>query len=455
MKRTKMVCTIGPAASSVQVLKQMLVQGMDVARFNMSHGTHQSHLELINNARQASQEVGLPLAILVDTKGPEIRVGDFIGGGVELTKGKTFVLTTQKVLGNESVAHVNYAHLPAEVKKGTCILLNDGKIELSVVGVKGTDITTKVVVGGYLSNKKAVNLPHVDIQMPYISEQDKLDIKFACDVDADYLAISFVSKASDVLAIRKLLAKYGKPDLKIISKIECEKGVENAHEILEVSDGIMVARGDLGVEVDFAQIPLIQKQLIAESNEHGKISITATQMMESMSINNRPTRAEISDVANAICDGTTAVMLSAETSAGKHPALCVQTMAKIAEQMDLASEGNDFAYIKPENMSMPGNIGYGVCALEYALGDSAVVCINDFAVAKAISNFRPNTKIYSFTTNVKEYNQATLLYGVIPILAENGLNAEYCINYLISRKKVKKNTSIILVGNNTIKVVKI
>ena len=455
MKQTKIVCTIGPSASSVQVLKQMLTQGMDVARFNMSHGNHQSHLELINNAKQARTELGLPLAILIDTKGPEIRVGDFIGGGVELTKGKTFVLTTQKVLGNESVAYVNYAHLPAEVKKGTCILLNDGKIELSVVGVKGSEIATKVVVGGYLSNKKALNLPNVNIQMPYISEQDKLDIKFACDVDADYLAISFVSKASDVVAVRKLLAKYGKPNMKIISKIECESGVANAHEILEVSDGIMVARGDLGVEIDFAQIPLIQKQLIAECNEHGKISITATQMMESMSVNNRPTRAEISDVANAICDGTTAVMLSAETSAGKHPALCVQTMAKIAEQMDDAQEGNNFAYIKPENMSMAGNIGYGVCALEYALGQSAVVCINDFAVTKAISNFRPNTFVFYFTSNLKEYNEASLLYGVVPVYIENGLTAEACVKYIATKKMVKRNTNVILVGNNTIKVVKV
>ena len=455
MRSTKIVCTIGPAASSVQVLKQMLVQGMDVARFNMSHGTHQSHLSLINNARQAREELGLPLAILIDTKGPEIRVGDFENGGVNLVKGHSFVLTTQNILGSESIAYVNYAHLPAEVKKGTRMLLNDGKIELVVQAVNGKEILTKVVEGGYLSNKKAVNLPDIDIKMPYISEQDKLDIKFACDVDADYLAISFVTCADNVLAVKRLLAKYGKPDMKIISKIECAQGVNNAHEILEVSDGIMVARGDLGVEVDFAQIPLIQKELIAECNEHGKLSITATQMMESMSVNNRPTRAEISDVANAICDGTTAVMLSAETSAGNHPALCVQTMAKIAEEMDNSREGNDFAYIKPENMSMAGNIGYGVCALEYALGESTVVCLNDLAVAKSLSNFRPNTQILFFTSNQHEYNQATLFFGVKPIFMANGLNVESCLQYLVAKKLVKRKTDIILVGGNTIKVVKV
>ena len=455
MKSTKIVCTIGPAANSVKVLKQMLLEGMDVARFNMSHGTHENHLELINNARAAQEELGLPLSILIDTKGPEIRVGNFENGGVTLAKGKLFVLTTQNVLGTDSIAHVNYPHLPAAVKKGTCLLLNDGNIELCVQSVKNNEILTKVVVGGFLADKKSINVPNVHIQMPYISEQDKKDIKFACDVDADYLAISFVRSAQDVLSVKKLLAKYGKPNIKIISKIECEQGVANAHEILHESDGIMVARGDLGVEIDFAQIPLIQKEIISECNDHGKISIIATQMMESMSERNRPTRAEISDVANAICDGATAVMLSGETSAGRHPALCVQTMARIVEQMDSASEGNNFAYIKPDNMSMAGNVGYGVCALEYALGESAICCINDTAVAKAISNFRPNTTIMLFTNNAKEYNEANLFFGVTPVYIDKDLSAETCIKYMAAKKVVKRNTSIILVSNNTIKVVKV
>ena len=209
MKSTKIVCTIGPAANSIKVLKQMLLEGMDVARFNMSHGTHENHLELINNARAAQEELGLPLSILIDTKGPEIRVGNFENGGVTLAKGKLFVLTTQNVLGTDSIAHVNYPHLPAAVKKGTCLLLNDGNIELCVQSVKNNEILTKVVVGGFLADKKSINVPNVHIQMPYISEQDKKDIKFACDVDADYLAISFVRSAQDVLSVKKLLAKYG------------------------------------------------------------------------------------------------------------------------------------------------------------------------------------------------------------------------------------------------------
>lgn len=455
MKRTKIVCTIGPAASEKEILKQMLIDGMDVARFNMSHGTHESHLQLITEAKKARAELNMPLAIMIDTKGPEIRVGDFENGKVELVKGQSFVLTTKKILGNNTVAYVNYPKLYQEVQKGTTILLNDGKIELKVQSVEGTDIHTKVIVGGKLSNKKAVNLPHVEIHMPYLSEQDKRDIEFACSVDADYLAISFVSKPEDVLAVRKLLQKFGKPNMKIISKIECDYGVQYAHDILEVSDGIMVARGDLGVEVDFAEIPLIQKELINECKVHGKISITATQMMESMTASNRPTRAEISDVANAICDGTTAIMLSGETSAGKHPALVVKTMARIATKMDMASEGNDFAYYKPENMSMEGNIGYGVCALEYAFGDSSIICLDDYASANAISNYRPAAEIFAFFTNEKEFHQSALLYGVIPILAKGKLTAENCVEYLVKNKMLNKGIPVIVLKNNTIQIVKV
>ena len=454
MNRTKIICTIGPADESVEILKQMILEGMDVARFNLSHGTHESHLAYINNVRSASEQLNIPISIMLDTKGPEIRVGDFDGGQAQLIKGQKFVLTTQKVLGNNSCVYVNYENLPAEVKKGTVILLNDGNVELQVVSCTKTDITTKVVAGGKLTNKKSVNLPNIDINMPYISDQDKADIKFACDVDADYLAISFVNRAENVLAVRKLVAKYGKPNMKIISKIESSSGVENAHEILEVSDGIVIARGDLGVEVDFEKIPLIQKALIAECNEHGKISITATQMLESMGVNNRPTRAEISDVANSVCDGTTAVMLTGETSAGNHPALVVKTMARIIEEMDMSAEGNDFAYIKPENMSFAGNMGYGVCALEYAFGESAVVCINDYELTKSISNFRPATTIYAFTNNKKESNLETLLYGVVPIYTKGTLNVENCINYLVKNKMVKKSMPIIIASKDMINVIK-
>lgn len=449
MKNTKIVCTIGPSANNLKILKQMIHEGMNVARFNMSHGNHQSHLQMINLAKQAGQETNCPLAIMVDTKGPEIRVGTFADGFAELKRNQKFVLTTQNIIGDNQRVSISYKNLAQEISVGTQILIDDGNIELSVLDIVGTDIITKVVVGGTISNRKSVNIPDMHIKMPYISQQDKEDIQFACEVDADYLAISFVRNKSDVLAVRKLLAQYGKPDMKIISKIENQEGVNNAHEILHVSDGIMVARGDLGVEVDFAEIPIIQKYLIGECNEHGKISITATQMMESMSQSNRPTRAEISDVANAICDGTTALMLSAETSAGKHPALCVQTMAKIASNMDLIRAGDDFAHIRPENMSVAGNVGYGVCALEYAFGEAIIVCLNDANVAKSISNFRPNAQVIFFTNNSKAYRESALYFGIEPVLLED-INYQQCLDYV--RKHSKRKLPIIMASGNTIKI---
>lgn len=449
MKNTKIVCTIGPSANNLKILKQMIHEGMNVARFNMSHGNHQSHLEMINLAKQAGAETNSPLAIMVDTKGPEIRMGEFENGFVELKKNQKFILTPQTILGNEQRATISYKNLAQEVTAGTQVLIDDGNIELNVLEVVGVDVLTKVVVGGKLQNRKSVNIPNANIKMPYISAQDREDIKFACDVDADYLAISFVRNKSDVLAVRKLLTQLDKSNMKIISKIENQDGVNNAHEILDVSDGIMVARGDLGVEVDFAEIPIIQKYLISECNEHGKISITATQMMENMSKSNRPTRAEISDVANAICDGTTAIMLSAETSAGKHPALCVQTMAKIATNMDLARVGDDFAHIRPENMSLAGNIGYGVCALEYAFNEAIIVCLNDANVAKSISNFRPNAQVILFTNDSKAYRESALYFGVESVLLQD-VNYQECLDYV--RKHTRRKLPIIMVSGGNIKV---
>lgn len=453
MKSTKIVCTIGPSASDLTTIKKMLIEGMNVARFNMSHGTHESHAQLIKLCKQASAESNLPLAIMVDTKGPEIRVGHFDGGSATIEKGRQFVLTTRAVVGSSQGCSISYQYLPQQAAKGMQILIDDGNIELKVERVEKTEIITKVVVGGKISDRKSVNIPNLRLEMPYVSEADKKDIMFACEQDADYLAISFVSQKEDVLSVKKLLAKLGKPNMKIISKIENQMGVDNAHEILEVSDGIMVARGDLGVEVDYAQIPFIQKYLINECKEHGKISITATQMLESMSQSNRPTRAEIADVANAICDGTSAIMLSAETSAGKHPALCVKTMAKIADEMDNNLYGDDFTRLQPENMSKEGNIGYGACALEYAFGDSLIACIENPILAKSISNFRPNTKILLFTGQQKVYQEAALWFAVVPVLINKTTTYADCVGY--AAKFFKKKGYIIMAVNDTLKVEKV
>lgn len=453
MKRTKIICTLGPSSSDKQTLINMIKSGMNVARFNMSHGTHESHSKLIETVREARNEVNAPVSILVDTKGPEIRVRDFENGGVTLVKGKKFTLTTKEIVGNDNAVSITYAGLPKLLSKGTSILLNDGLLELSVLSTTKTDIETKVVVGGYLSNKKSINIPSIDLDMPYISAQDEKDIEFACKVKADYLAISFVNRKEDVLAVKKLITKFGRPSIKIISKIESRLGVQNAHEILEASDGIMVARGDLGVEVDFAKIPIIQKQLIAECNAHGKLVVTATQMMESMTNNSRPTRAEISDVANAIMDGTTAIMLSGESSAGKHPALVVETMSKIAAEVEATSDGNEFVYYDPSHTSENGGIGYGVAALAYGVEADGIVVVNSNDTAYAISNFRPTANVINFVTSENDYYQSALYFGVVPVLAKKGITASDCISYVKAEKLYKKNAKLVVVENNNISIV--
>ena len=334
MNKTKIVCTIGPACKDIEIIKDMIRAGMDVARFNMSHGTHESHKEMIDIVKQARYEMGVPVAIMLDTKGPEIRIRQFADGKVDLKKGQDFALTTEYVVGDANIVSVTYDKLPQIVKKGTKILLNDGLIELKVKSVSGRLIYTEVVVGGELSNNKSINIPSVELNMDYLGDVDKKDLAFGVQEGVDAYAISFVNSADDVKVVRDYLASLGETDAFIISKIESAKGVERMDKIIEASDGVMVARGDMGVEIPFEKLPQVQKQMIATAKKLGKYTITATQMLESMMNNPRPTRAEISDVANAIYDGTCAIMLSGETSAGKYPVLSVETMNKIASETE-------------------------------------------------------------------------------------------------------------------------
>lgn len=334
MKKTKIVCSIGPASSSVEVLEKMIDAGMDFARFNMSHGTHKSHLELIENVRKASKNKKKKIEILMDTKGPEIRIKKFENSKITLKDGDEFILTTEEVTGNQQKVSVTYANLPKVVKKGTKILLDDGKIELCAKKSSAKEIICTVVHGGVLSDRKSINLPGVKTEMPYLSEQDKSDLEFTKEVNADYIALSFVNCAEDVLQVKEFFKNINFTDIKIISKIESEEGVKNFDEILKVSDGIMVARGDLGVEIDFVKIPVLQKEFIKKCNKAKKFVITATQMMESMTTNPRPTRAEISDVANAVFDGTDAVMLSGESASGMFPVETINAMRRIANEAE-------------------------------------------------------------------------------------------------------------------------
>lgn len=413
MNKTKIVCSIGPASAKVSTLEKMIDAGMNVARFNMSHGTHESHKALIAAVKEARKNKKSAVAILIDTKGPEIRIKQFEKGKIFLKNGENFTLTTEDVVGDEKQVSVTYAKLPKILSKGARILLNDGNLELRVEKIKGKNVECVVVNGGELSNNKSINLPGIKTEMKYLSDQDKSDLLFAKEMEADYVAISFVNCAQDVLDVRNYLKSINL-DVKIISKIESDEGVKNFDQILHVSDGIMVARGDLGVEIDFERIPVLQKEFIKKCNEVGKISITATQMLESMIENPRPTRAEISDVANAIFDGTTAIMLSGETASGAHPVESVQTMKRIALETEKYAE-KEMPAIQTHNTGK--SLGYATYALSQTRGVEAIVVVTKSGTAaKNISRFRPSMPIIACTPSEKTFHNMSLFYGVFPVL---------------------------------------
>ena len=446
MNKTKIVCSIGPTSSDVKTLEKMIDAGMNVARFNMSHGTHESHKALIEAVKQARSNKNKPVAIMIDTKGPEIRVKQFEDGKIILDDNDTFTLTTNEVAGNQNHVSVTYKNLPKILKKGTKILLNDGNIELKVDKLSACDITCTVIHGGELSNNKSINIPGIKTDMPYLSEQDKSDLLFAKEMDADYIAISFVNCADDVMQVKKYLKEIKFKDVKIISKIESEEGVNNYDKILKVSDGIMVARGDLGVEIDFVRIPILQKQFISKCNFYGKIVITATQMLESMITHSRPTRAEISDVANAILDGTTAIMLSGETASGQFPVEAVETMRRIAtENYTEGCRSNIITHNDSESL------GYAVYALSQTENIKGIVVVTKSgATAENISRFRPFEPIIACTPNEKVYNKMSLLYGVFPLLDKTYKNMDEInsssLKKALETTLVKKNEKVVLVS---------
>ena len=417
MNKTKIVCTIGPSCADVETIKNMIRAGMSVARFNMSHGTHDSHRELINLVKQARFELGAPVAIMIDTKGPEVRIKQFKNKKVLLKDGQDFILTTENVVGDSEIVSVTYDKLPQIVSKGTRILLNDGLIELVVLKKTEKLIYTKVVEGGELSNNKSINLPNVELNMTYLSENDKKDLAFGVQEGADVFSISFVNHAQDVEDVRNFLTSIGCQNPFIISKLESQKGVDNIEEIIEASDGVMVARGDLGVEIPFERLPHIQKHIIKKAKDLGKYTITATQMLESMVSNIRPTRAEISDVANAIYDGTSAIMLSGETSAGDHPVLAVETMRKIAiETENTIDYRNKLTKFVPTDNITCG-IGYAACALASSLDAKAIlVTTTSGKSAQSISRFRPNCEIVALTPSSEVYFKLGMLWGTTALL---------------------------------------
>ncbi len=421
LRKTKIVCTLGPSTSDDAVLRQLMLSGMSVARLNFSHGTHETHLETIQRVRRLREELGMPIAIMLDTRGPEIRIKTFKTGKVTLQKGQTFTLCTQDVVGDQNRVSITYADLPKDVSEGSPILIDDGLVSLTVKSLTPTEIVCTVGNDGVISDRKGVNVPDAHLSMPFISEKDDADIRFGIQNGVDFIAASFTRSAMDILAIRQIFSEEGCTSINIISKIENMQGVDNIDEILRVSDGIMVARGDLGVEIPLEEVPVIQKMLIHKAYSSGKQVITATQMLDSMMKNPRPTRAEATDVANAIYDGTSAIMLSGETAAGLYPVEAVQTMARIAQCAEA-----DINYVKrfkeretDANPDVTNAISHATCTSAHDLGASAILTVTKGGqTARMISKYRPNCPIICCTTSPSVQRQLNLSWGVRPLLIE-------------------------------------
>ncbi|CAI6044884.1 pyruvate kinase [Cohnella sp. JJ-181] len=418
MRKTKIVCTIGPSSESLENTKKLINAGMNVARLNFSHGDFEEHGNRIKNIRQACEELGKTVAILLDTKGPEIRLGKLKEEPIELVAGEHITLTTEEILGDRDRIPVTYKDLPGDVHVGSTILIDDGLIGLTVVKVEGTEIKCQIVNSGPIKSKKGVNVPGVAISMPGITEKDANDIRFGIEQGVDFIAASFVRRASDVLEIRELLEKHDARYIQIISKIENQQGVDNLDEILEVSDGLMVARGDLGVEIPAEEVPLVQKQMIEKCNRVGKPVITATQMLDSMQRNPRPTRAEASDVANAIFDGTDAIMLSGETAAGKYPVESVQTMSRIAERAESALRYREIftKQAEAQQTTVTEAISQAVANSSLDLNAKAIVTSTESGyTARMVSKYRPKSPIIAVTPVEQVRRRLQLVWGVITV----------------------------------------
>ncbi len=437
MRKTKIICTIGPASDSVERLRELMLAGMNVARFNFSHGTHEEQKVKLEKVRQAGRELGFPIATMLDTKGPEIRLRDFEGGKAELKAGQQFILTTEEIMGTALKASISYKNLKNDIQEGTTILIDDGLIEMIVEEIKEEEIVCRVVNGGFVSNHKGVNVPGAVLSMPYISEVDRSDILFGIEMGYELLAASFVRCKEDVLEIRHILEEHGS-DMKIIAKIENMQGIQNLEEILEVSDGIMVARGDMGVEIPMEEVPVLQKKMIQMANARGKYVITATQMLESMIKNPRPTRAEATDIANAIYDGTTAIMLSGESAAGKYPVEAVKTMAKIAEgaekDIDYGSRMKRGTHEGEADITTA--IAYATCTAARDLRAAAIITVTlSGFTAAAISRFKPQSPVIGCTIREKVCRQMNLLWGVSPLMIRQAGTTEELFADAVSEAK--------------------
>ena len=458
MRKTKIVCTIGPATEDVETLKKLIKAGMNVARINFSHGNYEDQKQKIANVKQAREELNMPVALLLDTQGPEIRTGVLEQMPVELKAHDIFTLVNEDIIGNKERVSVSYKELYKDIKVGTQILIDDGKIELQVKEIKDKDVVCEVMNGGMLGNRKSINLPGTHVNLPSLKEKDIQDLKDGCKADFDFIAASFIRSKEDVLAIRKVLDENGGKDIKIISKIENQEGIDNLDEIIELSDGIMVARGDLGVEIPFYEVPIMQKKFIQKCNDAGKMVITATQMLDSMTENPNPTRAEVSDVANAIFDVTGAIMLSGETATGKYPVKCVETMN------DIATAVEDYIkywkrFTKREHnltdVDYEFNLSHSVTATAMEMNAKAIFAYTETGdTPRMVASFLPCCPIYALTSNEKTYRQLALAWNTTPILVKNKTNPNDIISEGIELAKkqgyVQEGDIVVIAGGASI-----
>lgn len=434
VRKTKIICTLGPATDDDNVLKELMLGGMNVARFNFSHADHAYHKANIERVRKLREELHLPVAALLDTKGPEIRIGKFKEGKVSLKRGELFTLTTREVEGTENGCSISYKDLPGDIYPGATILLDDGLISLSVVSVTGDDIVCRVMNDGVVSNNKGVNVPGVKLSMPYISEKDRADIIFGIENGFDFIAASFTRSADDILEIRKILEEHNCHSINIIAKIENGEGVDNLDAILRVADGVMVARGDMGVEIPLEEVPVLQKMMIKKAYTAGKQVITATQMLDSMMKNPRPTRAESTDVANAIYDGTSAIMLSGETAAGMYPVEALKTMVRIACRAE-----QDIDYVKrfknreyEEAPDVTNAISHATCTTAHDLGATSIITVTKSGkTARMISKYRPYAPIIGCTTSAHVCRQLNLSWGVVPLLIKEESSTDMLFDHAV------------------------
>jgi len=451
IRKTKIICTLGPSVNDYDTLKQLMISGMNVARLNFSHGTHKEHQKIIDLFKKVREELGMSVPLLLDTKGPEIRIGEFEEGKIFLKEGEHFVFTNKNVVGSRQKASVTYEGLYKDVKKGDRILVNDGLVEMEVLNIDQEDIHCKVLNGGEIGNHKGMNIPNIPINLPSLTPQDVLDIQFGVENEFDLIAASFVRKPMDIISIRKTLEECGGSDIKIIAKIENREGVKNVDEILKVADGVMVARGDLGVEIPVEEVPIVQKMIIEKCYKNGKPVITATQMLDSMIRNPRPTRAEASDVANAIYDGTSAIMLSGETAMGKYPVESLKTMSKIAIAAETAiNYWGRFSKMLYNTISNVTNaISHATCTTALDLKATAIITVTHSGnTARMISRFRPQCPIIAATVNPRVQRQLSLSWGVIPFLVPTVTSTDEMFDIGVNKaleSGVAKNGDIVVI----------